>query len=226
MCFGVGEALARRFGRDEMRVLPAPSAFSLACARLGWPLAEVECLSLHGRATRPAARHIAPGRAADRAQPRRRHARTLIAALLRERGFGRAGSRCSSTWAAAPSGASTAPPTAGARRDFADAQHRRGRLRRRSPAPRLWSCVPGLPDDAFENDGMLTKREVRAATLARLGADARPAPVGCRRRQRLGGDRVAAGAAARARHRDRARSRALRPDRGERRSASARPSSW
>ncbi len=28
--------------------------------------------------------------------------------------------------------------------------------------------MPGLPDDAFRSDGMLTKREVRAATLARL----------------------------------------------------------
>jgi precorrin-6B C5,15-methyltransferase / cobalt-precorrin-6B C5,C15-methyltransferase len=28
--------------------------------------------------------------------------------------------------------------------------------------------VPGLPDEAFASDGMLTKREVRAATLARL----------------------------------------------------------
>jgi precorrin-6Y C5,15-methyltransferase (decarboxylating) len=28
--------------------------------------------------------------------------------------------------------------------------------------------VPGLPDDAFVSDGQLTKREVRAATLARL----------------------------------------------------------
>ena len=30
------------------------------------------------------------------------------------------------------------------------------------------SRVPGLPDDAFEHDGLITKREVRAATLARL----------------------------------------------------------
>jgi precorrin-6Y C5,15-methyltransferase (decarboxylating) len=28
--------------------------------------------------------------------------------------------------------------------------------------------VPGLPDDAFEDDGQLTKRDVRAITLARL----------------------------------------------------------
>ncbi len=33
---------------------------------------------------------------------------------------------------------------------------------------RLLSLAPGLPDDAFETDGQFTKREVRAATLARL----------------------------------------------------------
>lgn len=29
-------------------------------------------------------------------------------------------------------------------------------------------AVPGLPDDAYRHDGQLTKREVRAVTLARL----------------------------------------------------------
>lgn len=33
---------------------------------------------------------------------------------------------------------------------------------------RLWSAVPGLPDEAFDHDGQLTKREIRAVTLAAL----------------------------------------------------------
>ena len=49
MCFGVGELLVRRFALRELRVLPAPSAFSLVCARLGWSLARVACLSAHSR---------------------------------------------------------------------------------------------------------------------------------------------------------------------------------
>jgi precorrin-6Y C5,15-methyltransferase (decarboxylating) len=36
------------------------------------------------------------------------------------------------------------------------------------PGARPLSRVAGLPDDAFEHDGQLTKREVRAVTLARL----------------------------------------------------------
>ena len=37
-----------------------------------------------------------------------------------------------------------------------------------APGARPLSRLAGLPDDAFDHDGQLTKREVRAATLARL----------------------------------------------------------
>ncbi|HSK38703.1 MAG TPA: precorrin-6y C5,15-methyltransferase (decarboxylating) subunit CbiE, partial [Arenibaculum sp.] len=49
MWYGIGVTLARRVPVEEMTVIPAPGAFSLACARLGWPLARVETLTLHGR---------------------------------------------------------------------------------------------------------------------------------------------------------------------------------
>ncbi len=39
---------------------------------------------------------------------------------------------------------------------------------RPEPGATLLPAVPGLPDDAFKHDGQLTKREVRAATLAVL----------------------------------------------------------
>ena len=38
--YGVGAVLTRRFPPDEMIILPQPGAFSLAAARLGWPLAD------------------------------------------------------------------------------------------------------------------------------------------------------------------------------------------
>ncbi len=41
MWYGVGATLARHFPREEMTILPQPGAFSLAAARLGWPLADV-----------------------------------------------------------------------------------------------------------------------------------------------------------------------------------------
>ena len=48
-CHGVGTTLARHVAPSEMRVIPAPSAFSLAASRLGWALPEVETVSLHGK---------------------------------------------------------------------------------------------------------------------------------------------------------------------------------
>ena len=45
MLHGIGATLAARCGPDRLRVLPAPSAFSLACARLGWPAHETPLIS-------------------------------------------------------------------------------------------------------------------------------------------------------------------------------------
>ena len=40
--YGVGVTLARQIPANEMLALPSPSAFSLAAARLGWALQDVE----------------------------------------------------------------------------------------------------------------------------------------------------------------------------------------
>jgi precorrin-6Y C5,15-methyltransferase (decarboxylating) len=172
MCFGVGEALARRFAPEEMRVLPAPSAFSLVCARLAWSCTEVEQLSLHARAPHALRRHIAPGArlivlSHDGDSP------NLIARILRERGFGP--SRIS---VFEHLGGSAERRIDGAAEGWREASF--AALNTVAVACEadsgaiLWSCAPGLPDDAFES-GMLTKREVRAATLARLA----PMPGQC-----------------------------------------------
>ena len=49
LCYGIATTLLRQIPIREMTIVPAPSAFSLACARLGWSLTEVEALSLCGR---------------------------------------------------------------------------------------------------------------------------------------------------------------------------------
>jgi len=59
LCYGVGAKLHRWFDRDEIAVVPAPSAFSLACARLGWSLPDVETLTLHGRPLETLAAYLA-----------------------------------------------------------------------------------------------------------------------------------------------------------------------
>jgi len=166
MCFGVGELLARRFPLRELRILPAPSVISLVCARLGWSRVEVEAVSLHARPRSVLHRHLVPGArlvilSHDGETP------DQIAALLAERGFdasriwlfehlGGAGERCTEATVAA-----WQPATFEALNTVAIACAA-------GPGATIRASVPGLPDDAFSSDGMLTKREVRAATLARL----------------------------------------------------------
>ena len=164
--YGVGVVLARHFRREEMTIVPQPSAFSLAAARLGWSVAECAALSLHARPLDSLRLHLAPGRrclvlSEDGTTPR------LVAGLLAASGWG-------------PSRITVFEHLGGAR----EAVHRgtaEGWGERRSadlntialecePAPgtSALSRLAGLPDDAFEHDGQLTKREIRAITLARL----------------------------------------------------------
>lgn len=166
MWFGVGELLVRRFDPSELRVLPAPSAFSLVCARLGWSLAEVACLSAHSRPLANVRRHIAPGArlvvlSRDGATP------DALARMLVEQGFGR--SRLSVFEHLDGQAERRLDGTA------ADWQPRRCAALNTvaiecitDSDPVLGSRAPGLTDAAFESDGLITKREVRAATLARL----------------------------------------------------------
>jgi len=164
--YGVGANIVRRFGADQVNVIPAPGAFSLAAADLGWPLADVKCLTVHGRALEAVTLYLTPGRRLlvlswDGETPEK------LAGLLTARGFGPSritvlgnlgGDDETRTEGTAEKWTGETVPdlntiavecVAG---DGAD----------------VLSRVPGLPDDAFEHDGLITKSEVRAATLARL----------------------------------------------------------
>jgi precorrin-6Y C5,15-methyltransferase (decarboxylating) len=164
--FGIGATLSRYLQRDDFRILPHPSAFSLAAARLHWPLQNVATLSLHGRALSALNPHILPG---NRILALTTDHGTVaaVADLLQARGYG------DSTLVALEnlggpderiSKATAAAIDAAALGDFLtlaiDCVAAAG-------AP-LLPTVPGLPDEAFVTDGQITKREVRAATLARL----------------------------------------------------------
>ena len=59
--YGVGTALARRIDAREMTVIPAPSAFSLAAARLAWSLPQTALISVHGRSLDLVRPHLQPG---------------------------------------------------------------------------------------------------------------------------------------------------------------------
>ncbi|WP_328936705.1 precorrin-6y C5,15-methyltransferase (decarboxylating) subunit CbiE [Streptomyces tauricus] len=169
MFYGIGRALTEELG--ELRVLPHPSSVSHAAARLGWPVEDVEVVTLVGRPTARLAAALHDGRrllvlSADATTP------AEVAALLRDRGFG-------------PSRLRVLEQLGGAKERTTDEvtaddwAHPSGdplnivavECRRAPDALRL-GAVPGLPDDAYEHDGQLTKRHVRAATLGALA----PAP--------------------------------------------------
>lgn len=166
MHFGIGATLRRYVAAEEMMVLPSPSAFSLAAARLGWPLQSVTQISLHGRPLAFLNRHVMP-RARILALTSDASTVQAAAVLLAERGFGASmlhvlehmGShRERILRMTALEMAETCP----AMSDFNTLA-----IDCAEDGP-LLAPVPGLPDEAFRHDGQLTKREIRAATLAQL----------------------------------------------------------
>lgn len=168
--YGIARKLMQFIAFAEMTILPHLSAFSLAASRLGWSLPDCDTLTLHGRDPATLEPFIQPGvklivlTAGAETVPQ-------VAQRLVARGFaaseitllenlGGPRERMSRFTASAP------PPTAISELNTlgirciagADAQ--------------VLSRLAGLPDDAYRHDGQLTKREVRAATLAVLA----PAP--------------------------------------------------
>jgi precorrin-6Y C5,15-methyltransferase (decarboxylating) len=166
MFFGVGASLARQVPAEQMLILPAPSSCSLAAARMGWPLQDVVTLSVVARPVAALNAHVFSGvrllvLSNDGQSP------TAIAALLRERGFG-----LSRLTVLEHLGGETERRIEGVANDWndpliADLNLIAIECIAEPNTPRL-SRLAGLPDSAFQHDGQLTKRDVRAVTLARL----------------------------------------------------------
>src|SRR5690625_7886402 len=60
MFFGIGTMLIELIGPDELEILPGPSALSLACARMGWPVQDVDVVRVVGRELHRPAGHLVP----------------------------------------------------------------------------------------------------------------------------------------------------------------------
>ncbi|PSL94145.1 precorrin-6y C5,15-methyltransferase (decarboxylating) subunit CbiE [Pseudomonas sp. R9.37] len=166
MFYGVGASLARQVAAEELLVLPAPSSVSLAAARLGWPLQDVVTLSVVARPLAALNAHLASGvrllvLSNDGRSP------AAIASLLVQAGFG--ASRVS---VFEHVGGADEQRIEGLAVDWPHASVADLNLVAidcvtDANTPRL-SRLAGLPDSAFQHDGQLTKRDVRAMTLARL----------------------------------------------------------
>ena len=166
MSYGIGALVARRIPTHAYRVFPQPPAYVLACARMGWSSTEVTLVSAVTRPVELVIAQLAPGRRIV-VYSENGDTPVAVAATLVERGYGASrmtvfaylgGAReerrdgIARTWGIAPSGALNAIAIDCILDDDT----------------RPLANVPGLPDDAYLSDGALTKRDVRAATLARL----------------------------------------------------------
>jgi precorrin-6Y C5,15-methyltransferase (decarboxylating) len=164
--YGVGSVLARRIDPHEMTVVPAPSAFSLAAARLGWALPETALVSLHGRTLGLVRPHLHPG-ARILALTSDGEGPAALARLLAESGFG--ASRLAILEALGGPHERMRETTA--------MNFELGTIRAlnivaievvAASDARIIARAPGLPDALFEHDGQITKREIRAVTLSSL----------------------------------------------------------
>ena len=168
--FGVGKQIAAFVPADEFICLPQPSAFSLAAARMGWPLQDVSLVTLHGRALNGIIRHLQPGARIlalswDGATPRK------LSELLATRRMGQ-------------SRMTVLEAMGGARERIRHATASNFDIEEIQPLNTIAIEVvaepdaviiplaSGLDDDLFEHDGQLTKREIRAVTLVVAAAAA------------------------------------------------------
>jgi len=168
---GIGATLARRLGPAAVRMLPGVSSVALACARLGWPQQEVTVVSLVSQppetvlaALQPGARLLVLCR--DRQTPAR------AARVLSQAGWG----GCELVvleQLGGPAERVTGPqPAADLTETAFDDLCVLAVTARPGPGGLAAGRSPGLPDDAFETDGQITRRELRALALATL----RPGP--------------------------------------------------
>lgn len=161
--FGVGGTLARHLSPEEWTAYPMASTFSLVAMRLGWRLEETACLGLHAASFEQLTPHLRNGGQAI-CLVRDGEAVRALCAWLSARG-------CDETtvWAFE----AVAGPREQVRSFAAD---RAGELQFNTPVTvalhirrkQRQSRASGLPDDAFQHDGQITKRPVRAITLSAL----------------------------------------------------------
>jgi precorrin-6Y C5,15-methyltransferase (decarboxylating) len=164
--YGAGSVFADAMAAEEILAIPAPSTFAWGAARLRWRLEETITLGLHARAIEHLRPHLRTGTrlivlARDGTAP------AQIARYLEDLGFGQSRltilealggprERIRGTTAANFAVDDIQSPVAVAIEAIA------------KPGAIIIPRVAGLPDELFEHDGQLTKREIRAVSLSTL----------------------------------------------------------
>lgn len=160
---GIGTTLIDLLGSEAVEIVPTVSSAAVARARMNWPAESCAVISVVGRDIARVARELVPGRrllvlSSDENTP------ALLASLLSERGFG-----ASAMTVLSNLGAIGEARMAGIANTWAADVSRLNIVAIKVVGPSAglgWAA--GLPDDAYEHDGQLTKRDLRASALARL----------------------------------------------------------
>jgi precorrin-6B C5,15-methyltransferase / cobalt-precorrin-6B C5,C15-methyltransferase len=164
--YGVGSTLAAHVAPEETVVVPAPSAFSLAAARLGWALPEIATVSLHGRALDRIRPHLHPG-ARVLALTSDSEGPGALAQLLAQSGFGPSRLTVLEALGGTQERVRSTPAHGFDLDGIADLNVVAVEVAEAQDA-RIIPFAPGLQDALFEHDGQITKREIRAVTLSSL----------------------------------------------------------
>lgn len=162
--YSVGARIGRAVPADEIQFHPQLSAFQHLACRMGWSLADVEALTVHGRPAEQIVPFFAP------------NARLLllttgsetpwqVSKLLSANGYG-----ASRITVCAAMGGESEARFDGTAADWAHDVPAFNAMAVECIADENAAILPlsGLPDDCFETDGTMTKQEVRAITLAKL----------------------------------------------------------
>jgi len=163
--YSVGARIAGSIPSKEIRFHPQISAFQWASARMGWSIADVDTLTIHGRANSQIIPYLAPN-VRLLVLTQNKESPGEVAKLLVERGFGE--SRMTALAALGGEREQRFEGTAkGWEQDVPDF-HTLAIECVAGPKAKWYPRTGGLPDDAFISDGQITKQDVRAATIAKL----------------------------------------------------------
>ena len=166
MHFGIAVTLQKYFNPDEMQVLPALSALTLACARLMWPIDKVKYISLHGRPSESVRSYFAPGHklvilAHDSNTPK------FVAEALCDSGYEKSKITVLENMSGKTERQTTELASKWNLTDISPLNTIAVDCIESVKSKRYFMGL-GLRDRAFENDGQLTKREIRLLTLGAL----------------------------------------------------------
>ncbi|UWQ94623.1 precorrin-6y C5,15-methyltransferase (decarboxylating) subunit CbiE [Rhodobacteraceae bacterium M385] len=162
--YGAGRAISQAFDRSEWQALPAPSVFTLAAARMGWPVEDTLCIGLHAAPLARLRPYLAPGLRAI-VLLRDGAAVVELAAYLEAEGFAETSLTVAEALGGPREKLQTLDVEAAKTGAFAAPLCVALQVAGKGAAIPLAS---GRPDELFETDGVMTKRPMRALTLSAL----------------------------------------------------------